>query len=225
MWDLPGPGLEPTSLHWQADSQPLRHQGSPPCENLNLVFCSSSEGTGTTLPWGRPQLSAHTACSSSHFLPSLWHLGITLPHPAPHFPVSRSALLKGCSIFSSPKNFRQFKSAVSPDIETSPIKLGKVYVLWLFLLIRGDRIDGPIQVIGLSCRCLQIMFCIILRYKCCTSVSIQVEMLIPKPAFRKCEDALPCAPAVPGGGGRVPQQLRAEARVFLTSGSQPQVCH
>ena len=30
MWDLPRQGLEPVSpLHWQADSQPLRHHGSP----------------------------------------------------------------------------------------------------------------------------------------------------------------------------------------------------
>ena len=29
MWDLPRPGLEPCPLHWQADSQPLHHQGSP----------------------------------------------------------------------------------------------------------------------------------------------------------------------------------------------------
>ena len=29
MWDLPRPGLEPCPLHRQADSQPLRHQGSP----------------------------------------------------------------------------------------------------------------------------------------------------------------------------------------------------
>ena len=29
MWDPPRPGLEPVSLHWQADSQPLCHQGSP----------------------------------------------------------------------------------------------------------------------------------------------------------------------------------------------------
>ena len=29
MWDLPRPGLEPCPLHWQADSQPLRHQVSP----------------------------------------------------------------------------------------------------------------------------------------------------------------------------------------------------
>ena len=29
MWDLPKPGLEPVSPHWQADSQPLHHQGSP----------------------------------------------------------------------------------------------------------------------------------------------------------------------------------------------------
>ena len=29
MWDLPRPGFEPCPLHWQADSQPLCHQGSP----------------------------------------------------------------------------------------------------------------------------------------------------------------------------------------------------
>ena len=29
MWDLPRPGLEPVSPHWQADSQPLRLQGGP----------------------------------------------------------------------------------------------------------------------------------------------------------------------------------------------------
>ena len=34
MWDPPRPGLEPVSLHWQADSQPLRHQGSPVNELL-----------------------------------------------------------------------------------------------------------------------------------------------------------------------------------------------
>ena len=31
---LPGQGSNPCPLHWQADSQPLRHQGSPP----NLFF-------------------------------------------------------------------------------------------------------------------------------------------------------------------------------------------
>ena len=29
MWNLPGPGIETSSLHWQVDSYPLRHQGSP----------------------------------------------------------------------------------------------------------------------------------------------------------------------------------------------------
>ena len=29
MWDLPRPGLEPVSPALAADSQPLRHQGSP----------------------------------------------------------------------------------------------------------------------------------------------------------------------------------------------------
>ena len=28
-WTLPDQGLNPRPLHWQADSQPLRHQGSP----------------------------------------------------------------------------------------------------------------------------------------------------------------------------------------------------
>ena len=29
IWDPPRSGPEPVPLHWQADSQPLRHQGSP----------------------------------------------------------------------------------------------------------------------------------------------------------------------------------------------------
>ena len=28
-WDLPGPEIEALSLHWQADSYPLYHRGSP----------------------------------------------------------------------------------------------------------------------------------------------------------------------------------------------------
>ena len=28
MWNLPGPGIEPTPLHWLVDSHPLCHQGS-----------------------------------------------------------------------------------------------------------------------------------------------------------------------------------------------------
>ena len=34
---FPDQGLNPCSLHWQADSQPLRHQGSP----ISLIFKSS----------------------------------------------------------------------------------------------------------------------------------------------------------------------------------------
>ena len=29
MWDLPSQGSNPCPPYWQADSQPLRHQGSP----------------------------------------------------------------------------------------------------------------------------------------------------------------------------------------------------
>ena len=38
MWDLPGPGHDPCPLHRQADSQPLRHQGSPLGVFLKYVF-------------------------------------------------------------------------------------------------------------------------------------------------------------------------------------------
>ena len=34
---LPDQGSNPCPLHWQADSQPLRHQGSPPL-SLKLIF-------------------------------------------------------------------------------------------------------------------------------------------------------------------------------------------
>ena len=34
MWDLPGPGINPCPLHWQEDSYPFYHQGSP--INLHL---------------------------------------------------------------------------------------------------------------------------------------------------------------------------------------------
>ena len=37
MWDPPRPGLEPCTLHWQADSQPLHHQGSPRLMNLKMT--------------------------------------------------------------------------------------------------------------------------------------------------------------------------------------------
>ena len=40
---FPNQGSNPCSLHWQADSQPLRHQGSPiyvSCSFLYWVVCS-----------------------------------------------------------------------------------------------------------------------------------------------------------------------------------------
>ena len=38
---LPDQGLNPCPLHWQADSQPLRHQGSPPHCHFDLHFCNN----------------------------------------------------------------------------------------------------------------------------------------------------------------------------------------
>ena len=39
MWDLPRQSSNPCPLHWQADSQPLRHQGSPAV----CHFCDDSQ--------------------------------------------------------------------------------------------------------------------------------------------------------------------------------------
>ena len=35
---FPDQGSNPCPLHWQADSQPLRHQGSPSLNSLHLTF-------------------------------------------------------------------------------------------------------------------------------------------------------------------------------------------
>ena len=40
MWELPRPGMELCLLHWQADSLPLSHQGSPPI-SLNMFHQGS----------------------------------------------------------------------------------------------------------------------------------------------------------------------------------------
>ena len=39
MWNLPRPGIEPVSLHWQANSYPLQQQGSP-CSLFSLEISS-----------------------------------------------------------------------------------------------------------------------------------------------------------------------------------------
>ena len=41
MWHLPRPGIEPRSLHQQADSQPLHHQGSPALSFLCIRIISA----------------------------------------------------------------------------------------------------------------------------------------------------------------------------------------
>ena len=73
---LPDQGPNPRPLHWQADSQPLHHQGSP---NL-LVF-------------SRGLLQTHSLCLSDSlqqtFLPSPLDVMLTLTFPS--FPASAQA--------------------------------------------------------------------------------------------------------------------------------------
>ena len=47
---FPDQGSNPCPLHWQADSQPLRHQGSPRCF-LVLSQCWISHGAGRKWHW------------------------------------------------------------------------------------------------------------------------------------------------------------------------------
>ena len=41
--DLPNPGIEPMSLHWQEDSLPLRHLGSLVYQYISESFCYTPE--------------------------------------------------------------------------------------------------------------------------------------------------------------------------------------
>ena len=54
---FPDQGSNPCPLHWQADSQPLRHQGSPSCSLLNYwnnFPQTFSMSISFPLPWKMP---------------------------------------------------------------------------------------------------------------------------------------------------------------------------
>ena len=53
---FPDQGSNPCPLHWQADSQPLRHQGSPPVVFDNILASRITRGSRFTL---------YTSCSST----------------------------------------------------------------------------------------------------------------------------------------------------------------
>ena len=80
---FPDQGSNPCPLHWQADSQPLRHQGSPP---LTLEYPSRA-----SLP---PSLSHPSRSSQSIKLTSLCYAA-TSPFPA----VSLSLFCTSASLF------------------------------------------------------------------------------------------------------------------------------
>ena len=51
---FPDQGSNPCPLHWQADPQPLRHQGSPPMQFLKTVV---RKGQASTVVTNIPQIS------------------------------------------------------------------------------------------------------------------------------------------------------------------------
>ena len=84
---FPDQGSNPRPLHWQADSQPLRHQGSPNLFVLNHLFASyPSHCLLIQLPswpviWGVSFLQVPPPATSLSPSPSLlWNLPFTESH-------------------------------------------------------------------------------------------------------------------------------------------------
>ena len=51
-WNLPGPGVNQCPLHWQADSQPLDHQGNPPTLASLPEKSHGQRSLAGSRPWG-----------------------------------------------------------------------------------------------------------------------------------------------------------------------------
>ena len=74
---LPNQGSNPCALHWQADSQPLRHQGSPR-RSFNFPWCCGSVG-GTRNKvlcpwWSSPSSMPFTTKPNWKATPHPWRL-------------------------------------------------------------------------------------------------------------------------------------------------------
>ena len=69
---FPDQGLNPCPLHWQADSQPLRHQGSPSSPFASCGdFCEVSGGCSWSgAPWGTQKNSSWTELASREWASS-----------------------------------------------------------------------------------------------------------------------------------------------------------
>ena len=72
MWDLPGSGVELCLLHWQADSLPLSHQGSPEhgfCPHWETKNSWNSTAIFSFRQWsGRePLMASRYACTHDYF--------------------------------------------------------------------------------------------------------------------------------------------------------------
>ena len=75
MWDPPGPVLKTMSLHWQVDSQSLRHQGSP----LAIISLNKLPVPSSSLPLELHNLQMFLMVSlRSHRLFSFFYLSSSL---------------------------------------------------------------------------------------------------------------------------------------------------
>ena len=80
---FPDQGLNPCALHWQADSQPLRHQGSPQSDSFKtLLYPSSVHNPQLSSPWYRVKdnvLLDLTGLKTPSCLPLWPHLQLLFP--------------------------------------------------------------------------------------------------------------------------------------------------
>ena len=136
MWDLPRPGLEPVSLHWQADSQPLRHQGSPCCYSYSLQSLSL---TATRRIFKRIHIRSCHYPAKNLPIASFWIWNkIWIPHMACQASVGLCLFLSiwhhlaWCSLYSC--TGASFLQLIFPHLAFAPLLPEQSFLIFAWLL-------------------------------------------------------------------------------------------
>ena len=103
MWYLPGPGLNLCPLHWQADSLPLSHQGSP---SLSFMFICLVLAVACRILIA--MLGLISSCDMWASLPcGMWDLS-SLTRDQTHIPCTRWRILNHWTTREVPEAFFTF---------------------------------------------------------------------------------------------------------------------